>query len=914
MFRQTRAVKLIVVFTSIFGFILFSTQDSVAIQQQEEITSFNNVGTSELSTNSLQVFLPIISSVQHPPWPMAGANPERTSWTPEGVGGRLTADWIKPIEPYISQKVQIIAAEGKLFISTARGLYALDAETGSEVWVYPTALPLGHSPTYHRGILYVGGFDRKIHAIDAKSGKGLWTFTAGAGFSTNPLVVAGYVYAGNRDGYFYAIHAHGTPQAGELAWRFKTDGPILYSAAYKDGVVYFASNDAHAYALNATVGSLVWKSDKLVGLGFHSWWPVIYRDVVIFTARLGLRGSGTNAESNELYTISKESGLLLAPLGEEPGDWVAGTPTLDMSKVNPKVGVLSPVDYFEQKPSWRTVIVLDRATGKEKVYDLDGDGKRDYPPILLSGVTGSITRYPPVVGYDGVLYFRNNYMADGSIQAGGVTGWKIGTPFVSIPHSREIGGWGDWPVDEPSAVSAGGTYIYHVHCNDRVLSSFDLAMPNLWPPPERVSAKDSNPRQWRYDNWKLEGYDSQLYQYLWHPDPEKQKPGGGFYYAHGDQNPLIPYKGRVYVHRGNAVIALGPGTTGHMLPVAKTVSVAQPQARSKETLKAILVSEVQKMIAAGHLRPGFFSIGGVHDNQLNKLEQDILEYYHNPADTLYVLLRALPHLPSDLRQQTINYIKSEYNTYPPQTTSHIGWEQGASREPFFQPESNKGWTSRKSGIKPQSFYALWKYAVKFGGAVEIFDQVKNSLPDKIPLPDSELAYKPHIHNAYIAGYIGYLELQKLAGLPESNAKKAELNRLLALRVSQFTADLLHPDASSGGSANEGRYYYSMIVSWNFMHMVPELADYLRDNALSKVTQAVDKYERIAPHWFIAKAEEMQGEGTLMPPHNFHDLFQAKGLILKQPYGELEKFIDVPAFSVGDLFYINNLITAIEAEN
>ena len=43
-------------------------------------------------------------------WPMAGANPERTSWTAEEVRGQLQPVWYKPFEPYISQKVQIIAA------------------------------------------------------------------------------------------------------------------------------------------------------------------------------------------------------------------------------------------------------------------------------------------------------------------------------------------------------------------------------------------------------------------------------------------------------------------------------------------------------------------------------------------------------------------------------------------------------------------------------------------------------------------------------------------------------------------------------------------------------------------------------------------------------------------------------------
>jgi len=229
-----------------------------------------------------QIFLPLVRHRQSPTWSMVAANPERTSWTAEEVKGDLKPQWFKVFEPYIPQKVQIIAAYGMLYVSTSAGLYALDSESGAEKWVYATAMPLGHSPTIDSGVAYVGGFDRKLHAISAYTGQRIWTFQAGAGFDTNPLVVEGNVFAGNRDGFFYALEA----KSGELAWKFQTQGPIHFSAAYKDGIVYFASNDNYAYALNAQSGKLVWKSDKLLGAGFHSWWPVVYHDTVIFSGSM----------------------------------------------------------------------------------------------------------------------------------------------------------------------------------------------------------------------------------------------------------------------------------------------------------------------------------------------------------------------------------------------------------------------------------------------------------------------------------------------------------------------------------------------------------------------------------------------------------------------------------------------------
>ena len=150
-------------------------------------------------------------------WVTAGANVERTSWVPDEAPGRLKEIWVKPVQPYISQKVQIIAAAGKLFLSTARGLYAFNAETGAELWVYSTELPLGHSPTHANGRVYVGGLDRKLHAIDANTGKGLWTFTATGGFHTCPLVVDGVIYAGSRDGRMYAV----TSRATSAMWNWQ---------------------------------------------------------------------------------------------------------------------------------------------------------------------------------------------------------------------------------------------------------------------------------------------------------------------------------------------------------------------------------------------------------------------------------------------------------------------------------------------------------------------------------------------------------------------------------------------------------------------------------------------------------------------------------------------------------------------
>ncbi|MCP4360525.1 MAG: PQQ-binding-like beta-propeller repeat protein, partial [Chloroflexi bacterium] len=499
-------------------------------------------------------------------WPMAGGNPERTSWTPEEVRGSLDPLWYKPIEPYISQKVQIIAVNGTLYISTAKGLYTLDADTGAEGWVYPTEMPLGHSPTVANGVVYVGGLDRKLHAIDATTGQGLWTFEeAKAGYQTNPLVVNGVVYAGNRDGYFYAVDA----ATGQLDWKYKTGGPVLFSAAYKDDVLFFASEDSYAYALNATDGSVVWQSSKLPGAGFQSWWPVIYQDRVIFAGsnnyRTNIRPGGgkqiTQLELDDVYPNHKDDPRKTLPgvAGFEPGDWASGTATIDMSKPNVTANgsTTAVTEYLEAKPWRRTYFVLDRATGNEITYDFDNDNNLEYAPILWVG-THSGTRYPPVVGGDDVIYQSNNFYSDTWIAGGHISGWKIDTPFISVPDD----GWN--AVDEPQAYSAGGNLLYWNRCCDRVGESIDL------------NHTGNGGGYFSYNlEAKISGYNDQYHMSDTKSFASFGAPSiNGINGYHGDNNPPIPYQNKIFMHRGNSIIAFADTNNNPVtLPMFSTVTI-----------------------------------------------------------------------------------------------------------------------------------------------------------------------------------------------------------------------------------------------------------------------------------------------------------------------------------------------------
>jgi hypothetical protein len=257
--------------------------------------------------------------------------------------------------------------------------------------------------------------------------------------------------------------------------------------------------------------------------------------------------------------------------------------------------------------------------------------------------------------------------------------------------------------------------------------------------------------------------------------------------------------------------------------------------------------------------------------------------------------------------------------------SHIGWADGAAREAMplppeveavlvnFPKIENAGsdWT----WIYPQyNFYAMWKYALIFTeDTSHIYDLAKSKL--QVPIPSSAtnnyFARRPWELNGYIAGYVGFLRLQELAGKTGEDSQLRtdvtnELNRLLQYRANTFTKNTYYT------SVNQGYTFRTLNVSRNFIMLVPELGDYLHANALAKVQAAINEYNDVGPYWFVARYNASIGESAMQNLYDYPAMFQAKAYILKEPFDQLTKYLDAPAFENGDLFYIQNLIASIEA--
>jgi hypothetical protein len=239
--------------------------------------------------------------------------------------------------------------------------------------------------------------------------------------------------------------------------------------------------DMRAYALTAADGAERWKTDKLYGEGFQSWWPVIWRDQVVLVTghnyRAGLRpGSGSmpeqlprgggyyhDSEYRAIFGAEERTSppAYIGPTGTEPGDWVAGTFTIDATKA---------AKYFGEKPWRQMTYFLSQASGENWGADLDGDGRIERAPFLWTGSKNGIAPPPMVSGFDNVLYRHNQYGTYQGIRSQ-LSGWKFGTPFVSR-ITRDYGA-----SDEPHIASGGGRFIYWNLCGDRESGWIDISRP-----------------------------------------------------------------------------------------------------------------------------------------------------------------------------------------------------------------------------------------------------------------------------------------------------------------------------------------------------------------------------------------------------------------------------------------------------
>ena len=144
-------------------------------------------------------------------------------------------------------------------------LFALDAKTGEELWVFESDNYILQTPTVSGDALYLGGnfYDptpidegghTRLYALDLATGSPRWTYESEDGFPKRLYATEQtLVFVGYQD-FMNGVDT----RTGELRWRYDT-GNWTPSFLGAGNVVYFSSANTLVFALNTNTGESIWQ-------------------------------------------------------------------------------------------------------------------------------------------------------------------------------------------------------------------------------------------------------------------------------------------------------------------------------------------------------------------------------------------------------------------------------------------------------------------------------------------------------------------------------------------------------------------------------------------------------------------------------------------------------------------------------
>lgn len=167
-----------------------------------------------------------------------------------------TVRWEFPTDQSVWSQPLIV--DGVLyFTSLDHRLYALDPDTGDELWRLDLEGAAPESPVFYNGRLYVGSFARKIFEIST-DGKVVNTFPTDDWVWGQPVIVDGVLYAADVGGTVYAVALDGDNFAEKWHTRVNSEAKVAIRATplVYDNNVVVGTKDNHIYWLTKEDGLL----------------------------------------------------------------------------------------------------------------------------------------------------------------------------------------------------------------------------------------------------------------------------------------------------------------------------------------------------------------------------------------------------------------------------------------------------------------------------------------------------------------------------------------------------------------------------------------------------------------------------------------------------------------------------------
>ena len=179
-------------------------------------------------------------------------------------------------------------------VSWDNNLYAIDVETGKEIWRYATENRLNATPAVVENNVVFGGCDGFVRVLDADDGTELAASNVGSYIAAPVAVDWPRVYVGHHEAKFLCVEpfaekthwtyhnreepyvaapasngsviifgsddqrVHCVDKNGKAQWEFRTNGKVMSGAVIAGPHVYIGSDDGFLYVLDLKNGTKLW--------------------------------------------------------------------------------------------------------------------------------------------------------------------------------------------------------------------------------------------------------------------------------------------------------------------------------------------------------------------------------------------------------------------------------------------------------------------------------------------------------------------------------------------------------------------------------------------------------------------------------------------------------------------------------
>jgi len=213
-----------------------------------------------------------------------------------------------------------VFCDGRIFIlSSSNVFYSLDAKTGKVLWSirkeFPSGVPVikgGSSPVCYDDVVYVGFSDGSFIGANITSGsivleKKLATEGKFKDVDATPYVDEKRIIVPSYDGNLYCIDR----KSGQVTWSIK-DGSAKSILLAGDNL-YYSSNDGYLYFIEVTDGSIKWRIKLSKGIPTA---PAIMQNyIVVGSSERGIM-LFNKTDGKFLKEINTGTGVLADPVVE----------------------------------------------------------------------------------------------------------------------------------------------------------------------------------------------------------------------------------------------------------------------------------------------------------------------------------------------------------------------------------------------------------------------------------------------------------------------------------------------------------------------------------------------------------------------------------------------------------------------